>query len=76
MSFFATLDENLFFFVTSTIVNFQLIFQLSIKSVSMHGRIAVITVEPTFQQVLLSVSAKSRHSGQRKIFQQGIVCPF
>ena len=42
----AILDEflynvggNLFFFVTSTLVNSQLIFQLSIKSVSTHGRI-------------------------------------
>ena len=37
--FFALLRENVFFFVTSTLVNFQLIFQLSIKSVSMHGGI-------------------------------------
>ena len=38
MNVFETLEEISFFFVTSTLINFQLIFQLSIKCVSMHGR--------------------------------------
>ena len=80
MNFFATLEENSLFFVTSTLVNFQLIFQLFNKECldarSELKNSIVVSYEDVIDQIIWNnknIVVDKQSLFEKHLFCQGIV---